>query len=230
MHRVMLHVWASGCRCWRSAACGAEPTLPLAIEAARNAVDLVQTAPAPAARPQRTRPPRADAADVGGPGRRRRGDDGAARQRRRSQCPRRGQRMDAALPCDPQTPDRRGAIAARPRGRSQRDRWDAHTARHGRRRSRSVHRPTPAGPRRRRPRRGIGGSTALTVAVSGGALTDLDRPIFGGCHPATVKRAPRARSHAAGAGHDRRTRGALVGQVSWMRRRTVARRCRKAAS
>ena len=35
--------------------------------------------------------------------------------------------------------------------------------------------------------RGIGGSTALTVAVSGGALTDLDRPLFGGCHPATVR-------------------------------------------
>ena len=35
--------------------------------------------------------------------------------------------------------------------------------------------------------RGIGGSTALSVAVSGGALTDLDRPLFGGCHPATVR-------------------------------------------
>jgi len=35
--------------------------------------------------------------------------------------------------------------------------------------------------------RGIGGSTALTVAVSGGALSDLDRPLFGGCHPATVR-------------------------------------------
>jgi len=35
--------------------------------------------------------------------------------------------------------------------------------------------------------RGAGGSTALAVAVSGGALCDLDRPLFGGCHPATVK-------------------------------------------
>jgi ankyrin repeat protein len=35
--------------------------------------------------------------------------------------------------------------------------------------------------------RGIGGSTALSVAVSGGALTDIDRPLFGGCHPATVR-------------------------------------------
>jgi ankyrin repeat protein len=34
---------------------------------------------------------------------------------------------------------------------------------------------------------GIGGSTALSVAVSGGALTDIDRPLFGGCHPATVR-------------------------------------------
>ncbi len=35
--------------------------------------------------------------------------------------------------------------------------------------------------------KGIGGSTALSVAVSGGALTDIDRPLFGGCHPATVQ-------------------------------------------
>jgi len=35
--------------------------------------------------------------------------------------------------------------------------------------------------------RGDGGSTALTIAVSGGALADIDRPLFGGCHPATVK-------------------------------------------
>ena len=35
--------------------------------------------------------------------------------------------------------------------------------------------------------RGAGGSTALTVAVSGGALSDLDRPLLGGCHVATVK-------------------------------------------
>jgi hypothetical protein len=25
------------------------------------------------------------------------------------------------------------------------------------------------------------------VAVSGGALTDLDQPLLGGCHPATVR-------------------------------------------
>ena len=35
--------------------------------------------------------------------------------------------------------------------------------------------------------RGIGGSTALSVAVSGGALSDVDRPLLGGCHPATVR-------------------------------------------
>lgn len=35
--------------------------------------------------------------------------------------------------------------------------------------------------------KGIGGSTALSVAVSGGALSDIDRPLFGGCHPATVR-------------------------------------------
>jgi len=35
--------------------------------------------------------------------------------------------------------------------------------------------------------RGIGGSTALSEAVSGGALSDIDHPLFGGCHPATVR-------------------------------------------
>jgi len=35
---------------------------------------------------------------------------------------------------------------------------------------------------------GPGGVTPLTQAVSGGALTDLtDRPLLGGCHPATVR-------------------------------------------
>ena len=33
---------------------------------------------------------------------------------------------------------------------------------------------------------GPGGMTAFTVAVSGGALTDIDRPLAGGCHPATI--------------------------------------------
>ncbi|HEV3139051.1 MAG TPA: ankyrin repeat domain-containing protein [Vicinamibacterales bacterium] len=36
-------------------------------------------------------------------------------------------------------------------------------------------------------RRGIGGETALSVAVSGGALTDIDRPLLGSCHPDTVR-------------------------------------------
>ena len=35
--------------------------------------------------------------------------------------------------------------------------------------------------------RGPGGSTALIVAVSGGAMTDSDLPWLGGCHPATVR-------------------------------------------
>lgn len=35
--------------------------------------------------------------------------------------------------------------------------------------------------------RGAGGSTALSEAVSGGALSDVDRPLLGGCHPATVR-------------------------------------------
>ncbi|HZP47259.1 MAG TPA: ankyrin repeat domain-containing protein [Vicinamibacterales bacterium] len=36
-------------------------------------------------------------------------------------------------------------------------------------------------------RRGMWGATALTCAVSGGALADIDRPLLGGCHPATVR-------------------------------------------
>ena len=28
---------------------------------------------------------------------------------------------------------------------------------------------------------------SLSEAVSGGALSDIDRPLFGGCHPATVR-------------------------------------------
>jgi hypothetical protein len=35
--------------------------------------------------------------------------------------------------------------------------------------------------------RGPDGSTALSVAVSGGAMTDGDLPLLGGCHPATVR-------------------------------------------
>jgi len=35
--------------------------------------------------------------------------------------------------------------------------------------------------------RGAGGSTALSEAVSGGAMSDIDRQLFGGCHPATVR-------------------------------------------
>jgi ankyrin repeat protein len=35
--------------------------------------------------------------------------------------------------------------------------------------------------------RGPDGSTALSVAVSGGAMTDGDLPFLGGCHPATVR-------------------------------------------
>jgi ankyrin repeat protein len=34
---------------------------------------------------------------------------------------------------------------------------------------------------------GVGGRTALTQALSGGAFTDIDRPLLGGCRPATVK-------------------------------------------
>jgi len=35
--------------------------------------------------------------------------------------------------------------------------------------------------------RGTGGSTALSEAVSGGALSDIDRPLLGGCRTETVR-------------------------------------------
>lgn len=35
--------------------------------------------------------------------------------------------------------------------------------------------------------RGFGGSTALTYAVSGGAMSDIDRPLLGGCRTETVR-------------------------------------------
>lgn len=35
--------------------------------------------------------------------------------------------------------------------------------------------------------RGFGGSTALTYAVSGGAMSDIDRPLLGGCRAETVR-------------------------------------------
>jgi ankyrin repeat protein len=35
--------------------------------------------------------------------------------------------------------------------------------------------------------RGFGGSTALSQAVSGGALSDIDRPLLGGCRTETVR-------------------------------------------
>ena len=34
---------------------------------------------------------------------------------------------------------------------------------------------------------GPAGITALSEAVTGGAITDIDRPIIGGCHPETVR-------------------------------------------
>jgi ankyrin repeat protein len=40
-----------------------------------------------------------------------------------------------------------------------------------------------ADPRRRTP----DDASLLTLAVSGGALTDIDEPLLGGCHPDTVR-------------------------------------------
>ena len=55
---------------------------------------------------------------------------------------------------------------------------------------------------------GPGGMTALSTAVTGGALTDIDRPLGGGCYPATLAvllaYAPDLRLPSNAAGRDAR--------------------------
>jgi hypothetical protein len=55
---------------------------------------------------------------------------------------------------------------------------------------------------------GPAGQTALGIALSGGALLDIDRPLFGGCHPDTVK---------AILAHDPALKQADVGDGPWAR-------------
>ena len=186
MHRFMLRL-GIGMSLITASACGAEPTLPLAIVAARNAADLVRTLLLqkhnPNGRDAHGLTPLMWAARAGAVDAMKTlldgGADPGARDVTNGWTPlfhaiHKGQAGAVRLLLDrgvsPNTPAR----MLRPLARAAADRdpaivqlllahgADAHA-------------------------RGIGGSTALSVAVSGGALTDLDRPLFGGCHPATVR-------------------------------------------
>jgi ankyrin repeat protein len=186
MHRLVLNL-GIGLSLIAASACGAEPTLPLAIVAARNAADLVRTLLLqhhhPDERDAYGLTPLMWAARSGAVDAMRTlldgGADPGARDVANGWTPlfhaiHMGQAEAARLllerGVDPNTPAR----MFRPLAMAAADRDPAIVQlllAHG------------ADPNAR----GIGGSTALTVAVSGGALTDLDRPLFGGCHPATVR-------------------------------------------
>ena len=66
-----------------------------------------------------------------------------------------------------------------------------------------------ADPRRPAP----GGASLLTIAVSGGALTDIDEPLLGGCHPETVGLVQRRASDLV---IDRSWRGRLARFLAWL--------------
>jgi ankyrin repeat protein len=186
MHRFMLHL-GIGISMIAASACSAEPTLPLAVAAARNATDLLRTLLS-----QNHDPDERDANGVtplmwaarsgsteamtilldGG------ADPGVrdvvngwtalfhAIHRRQAGAVR--LLLDRGV--DPDRPARMLrplAMAAADRDPTILELLLAHGA-------------DPSA-------RGIGGSTALSVAVSGGSLTDLDRPLLGGCNPATVR-------------------------------------------
>ena len=185
MRHVMLRLGV-GISMLAASACGGEPTLPLAIVAARNAADLVRTLLL-----QHHDPDESDAHGL---------------------TPLMWAARSGAVDSIKVLLD----AGANPDARDARNGWTPlfhaiHKGQAGAVRlllERGVNPNTPAGMLRplamaaadRDPAivqlllahgadpnaRGIGGSTALSVAVSGGALTDLDRPLFGGCHPATV--------------------------------------------
>jgi ankyrin repeat protein len=186
MHRLMLGL-GIGVSLAAASACGAQPTLPLAIAAARNAADLVRALLLEHEDP--------DQRDVHG------------------LTPLMWAARAGALDAMKTLLD----SGATPAARDQRHGWTAlfhaiHKRRPGAVRLLLEHGVDPNEPvRLLRPlamaaadrdpaivelllahgadanARGVGGSTALSVAVSGGALTDLDRPLLGGCHPATVR-------------------------------------------
>ena len=186
MHRFMLHL-GIGISMIAASACGAEPALPLAIAAARNATDLVRTLLLQHHDPNEREPngltPLMWAARSGSIEAMTilldRGADPGARDaingwtalfhaihKRQAGAV----RLLLERGVDPNTAARRLrplAMAAADRDPAILELLLAHGA--------DPH------------ARGIGGSTALSVAVSGGALSDLDRPLLGGCHPATVR-------------------------------------------
>jgi len=186
MHRFMLHL-GIGISMIAASACGAEPALPLAIAAARNATDLVRTLLLqnhdPNERESNGLTPLMWAARSGSIEAMTilldRGADPGARDaingwtalfhaihKRQAGAV----RLLLERGVDPNTAARRLrplAMAAADRDPAILELLLAHGA--------DPH------------ARGIGGSTALSVAVSGGALSDLDRPLLGGCHPATVR-------------------------------------------
>src|SRR3954454_6807091 len=186
MHRFMLQL-GIGISLIAASACGAEPTLPLAIVAARNATDLVRTLLLQSHDPNQRDPhgltplmwaARAGSVDAmkillesgADPGIRDHTNGGTslfhAIHKRQAAAVR--LLLDHGI--DPNRPAGRLrplAMAAADLDPTIVELLLAHGA------DANAH--------------GIGGSTALSVAVSGGALTDLDRPLLGGCHPATVR-------------------------------------------
>src|SRR5258708_26358425 len=163
-------------------ACSAEPTLPLAIVAARNAADLVRRLLLerhdPNARDPRGLTPLMWAARAGAVDSMKAlldaGADPAARDVTNGWTPLfhaiHTQQIDAVrLLLDRGVDPNRPTRMLRPLIMAAADRDPAIVElllAHG------------ADPRAR----GLGGSTALSEAVSGGALSDIDRPLFGGCH------------------------------------------------
>jgi ankyrin repeat protein len=186
MHRLVLHL-GIGLSLIAASSCGTEPTLPLAIVAARNAADLVRTLLLqhhdPDERDAHGLTPLMWAARSGAVDAMRTLLDGGADPSKRDlangwtplfHAIHKGQVGAVRLLLERGVNPNTSARTLRPLAMAAADRDPAIVQlllAHG------------ADPNAR----GLGGSTALTVAVSGGALTDLDRPLFGGCHPATVR-------------------------------------------
>jgi hypothetical protein len=186
MHRFMLHLGV-GISMIAASACGAEPALPLAIAAARNATDMVRTLLLqnhdPNERESNGLTPLMWAARSGSieamtilldrgadPGVRDAINGWTALFHAIHKRQAGAVRLLLERGVDPNTAARRArplAMAAADRDPTILELLLAHGA--------DPH------------ARGSGGSTALSVAVSGGALSDLDRPLLGGCHPATVR-------------------------------------------
>jgi Ankyrin repeats (3 copies)/Ankyrin repeats (many copies) len=186
MHRFMLRL-GIGISLIAASACGAEPTLPLAIVAARNAADLVRALLLqnhnPNERDAHGLTPLMWAARAGAIDAMKTlldgGADPAVRDVANGWTPlfhaiHKGQVDAVRLLLDRGVDPNRPARTLRPLAMAAADRDPAML---------QLLLARGADPNVR----GIGGSTALSIAVSGGALSDLDRPLFGGCHAATVR-------------------------------------------